>query len=209
MLQGFWKALGEEYAITFGRLLTLCDEFSVQLDYATPVSGGEWVVTLAHFGDRTQFRFPRLDFSAREANNILSQRLIKAEKKKRELELQAEEAKRPLPEPILKGEDISKKFEDKSISADSDNAKDDSVAESPDKGGAVDTIGGSPDSAEGKLESSDSTLVVVGSPSEAGTKTGNSTDVKSSAKDAVADSTPKPEASSQSASDTKSKGGKK
>lgn len=81
MLQGFWSALGEENASTFGKLLTLCDEFSVKLDYSTPVSGGEWVVTVAHFGDRTEFRFPRLGFNVREAVNTLEQRLIKAEKK--------------------------------------------------------------------------------------------------------------------------------
>lgn len=88
--QGFWKALSErDGAIEkFANLLALCEEFSVKLDYSTPVSGGEWIVNVAHFGDRTEFRFPRLNFDARDAYNTISQRLIKAKTK-----LEAEQEK--------------------------------------------------------------------------------------------------------------------
>jgi hypothetical protein len=88
--QGFWKALSErDGAIEkFANLLALCEEFSVKLDYSTPVSGGEWIVNVAHFGDRTEFRFPRLNFNARDAYNTISQRLIKAKTK-----LEAEQEK--------------------------------------------------------------------------------------------------------------------
>jgi hypothetical protein len=81
--QGFWLALSayEDTPNVFASLLALCEEFSVTLDYNTPTSGGEWVVMVAHFGDRTTFRFPRLSFNARDAYNQLSQRLLKAEKK--------------------------------------------------------------------------------------------------------------------------------
>lgn len=83
-LQGFWKALSahdDDALRVFSELLVLCDEFSVTLDYSTPTSGGEWVVMVAHFGDRTTFRFPRLNFDARDAYNQLLQRLDKAKKK--------------------------------------------------------------------------------------------------------------------------------
>lgn len=101
--QGFWKALtGWDGAVqVFVELLALCDEFSVTLDYNTPVSGGEWVVTVAHFGDRTTFRFPRLDFNARDVYNQLSQRLAKAKKKAEQLK----------PDSLLKSSDNIIKIE--------------------------------------------------------------------------------------------------
>lgn len=192
MLQGFWSALGEENASTFGKLLTLCDEFSVKLDYSTPVSGGEWVVTVAHFGDRTEFRFPRLNFNVREANNILEQRLIKALKKQEAIK----EAAKPLPEPVISEDPATAGESAPSLSGDAGQVTDSS--ESKDAPAAIE--------AEGKSESPDSTLAAAGLPSDAGIETESPKNTTSSAKDAPVDVTPKPEASSQSgpATDTKS-----
>lgn len=195
MLQGFWSALGEENASTFGKLLTLCDEFSVKLDYSTPVSGGEWVVTVAHFGDRTEFRFPRLGFNVREAVNTLEQRLIKAEKKLgalREAELAAA-APAPSVSAVAVISEDSATLGESAPSLSGDAGQITGSLESKDAPAAIE--------AEGKSESSDSTPVVAGSPSDAGIETESPKNTTSSAKDAPVDVTPKPEASSPSVSD--------
>ncbi len=218
--QGFWKALSEYdgAAEAFAELLVFCDEFSVKLDYSTPTSGGEWVVTVAHFGDRTEFRFPRLNFNGRDAFNVLSQRLEKAKKKAivqtteefaKENEVIGEDGA-VIDSPEQKLANITKE----QLFLVDDEGKLGGGDETPavKSSETVTTTSSDTDSSSkelsqsasepGKSKSSDSTPDAAGSPSEVGTKTESSSNATSSAKDAAAESTPKPEASSQSVTDT-------